>query len=418
MWNPTIDRIPRYALAGAIAGLIVFMALNPSYSRQEALPGRFTGIGEALVHVWTSALIFGMVIGLCIGCCLVLAEELGTWNLARLKRYLPISAGVGLLGGAIAGTVAQFTFSVLLIISIVMARTVGWCLMGAGAGVCVGAAYADSRKAVHGAVGGAIGGWIGGFLFDALGTATGGGSASRFVGFIAMGVAIGAAVALVEEIAKSHWVSILTGSREGRSYIISKPETTIGRNELADIPLFGDQNVGKLHAKLVRVGPGVSIIAQGGQIVTVNSTPAASAMLSDGDIIGIGSHKIRFSTKARGLVPSVQPVTPPQPIPNVPPAIPSQPSVLSIVSGPHAGQTYTLAPGSIVLGRDTNCAIQLPQDGMVSRNHARLTWDGAALRIQDLGSTNGLFVNGQRVTDAVLSLGDTVGLGQTTFKVG
>lgn len=60
----------------------------------------------------------------------------------------------------------------------------------------------------------------------------------------------------------------------------------------------------------------------------------------------------------------------------------------------------------------------MSQDGMVSRNHAKLIWDGISLRVQDLGSTNGLFVNGQRVTEAVLSVGDTVGLGQNLLRVG
>lgn len=416
MSNPTADRILRYAIAGALAGVVIFLLLNPSISREERDEQRqdFGNMGEVFLDVWVHALMIGTVTGVVIGCSLVVAQESGAWSSVRLQRYLPTALGVGLFGGAVAGTIGQFAFSLLLFVNLIIARTVGWCLMGAVAGICPGAAYADSRKAWHGALGGAIGGGLGGLLFDVIAFATQGGSASRFLGFVTMGVATGAAVALVEEIAKEHWITILTGSREGKSYIISKPETTIGRDELADIPLFGDQTVQKQHAKLVKSDGALSIVAYPGLTVTVNSVPTSSASLEDGAVIGIGSHKLRFSTKARGTVPVQQPVVPVRPASYVP----VQPSMLIVVAGPHTGQTFPLNVGSIVIGRDPACRIQLSQDGMVSRNHATLIWDGISLRVQDLGSTNGLFVNGQRVTEAVLSVGDTIGLGQSLLRVG
>lgn len=71
----------------------------------------------------------------------------------------------------------------------------------------------------------------------------------------------------------------------------------------------------------------------------------------------------------------------------------------------------------IVLGRDPNCdhALDFP---MISWHHARISRGDAGLLVEDLGSSNGTFVNGQRVLHPiVLKAGDVVGLGSFTFTV-
>jgi hypothetical protein len=71
----------------------------------------------------------------------------------------------------------------------------------------------------------------------------------------------------------------------------------------------------------------------------------------------------------------------------------------------------------VVIGRSRDCDIQLA-DGNVSRRHAELRQEGASYWIVDLGSTNGLEVNGKRVKRAKLRDGDTFVLGSTeiTFE--
>ena len=56
-------------------------------------------------------------------------------------------------------------------------------------------------------------------------------------------------------------------------------------------------------------------------------------------------------------------------------------------------------------------------DPGVSRHHAELRDVAGACRIVDLGSANGTFVNGQRVTAAPLAEGDVVGIGPATFRL-
>jgi pSer/pThr/pTyr-binding forkhead associated (FHA) protein len=69
-----------------------------------------------------------------------------------------------------------------------------------------------------------------------------------------------------------------------------------------------------------------------------------------------------------------------------------------------------LGPGSTYLGRgvENNIVLDSPQ---VSRRHARIDCAGGRCMVEDLGSTNGLFVNGRKVSRAVLSPGDRLRLG-------
>src|SRR2546423_199808 len=71
-----------------------------------------------------------------------------------------------------------------------------------------------------------------------------------------------------------------------------------------------------------------------------------------------------------------------------------------------------------VIGRGRDCDIQL-SDSNVSRRHAELRQEGASYWIVDLGSTNGIEVNGKRVKRAKLRDGDTFTLGSTdvTFSL-
>lgn len=75
--------------------------------------------------------------------------------------------------------------------------------------------------------------------------------------------------------------------------------------------------------------------------------------------------------------------------------------------------------GSTLVGRLPECDITL-DDAAVSRRHARIVHDGADYQVEDLGSTNGVRVNGQPVTRTALRSGDQVDFGgvRFTFSVG
>jgi hypothetical protein len=76
------------------------------------------------------------------------------------------------------------------------------------------------------------------------------------------------------------------------------------------------------------------------------------------------------------------------------------------------GASHEVKQPRVVIGRSRDCDIQLA-DANVSRRHAELRQEGAAYWIVDLGSTNGIEVNGRRVKRAKLNSGDTITLGST-----
>ncbi len=84
---------------------------------------------------------------------------------------------------------------------------------------------------------------------------------------------------------------------------------------------------------------------------------------------------------------------------------------LKCVVGQTQGVHYRLAPGLNVIGRCEDADIRLLDSG-VSRNHVEVVLaPGREVTINDLGSTNGTFVEGDRIESATLSPGGTVGVG-------
>jgi DNA-binding winged helix-turn-helix (wHTH) protein len=79
--------------------------------------------------------------------------------------------------------------------------------------------------------------------------------------------------------------------------------------------------------------------------------------------------------------------------------------------------SFDVPAGESVIGRDRGCAVQIDADS-VSRHHARLNVTGGAVSIEDLGSKNGTWVDGERIHGAVLLTdGTNVRLGSEIVRV-
>ncbi|MEE9392063.1 MAG: FHA domain-containing serine/threonine-protein kinase [Planctomycetota bacterium] len=88
---------------------------------------------------------------------------------------------------------------------------------------------------------------------------------------------------------------------------------------------------------------------------------------------------------------------------------------LVVTSGPDEGRRFGLRPVSRI-GRDLRLDLR-PHDPEISRHHAVLTFDGTGFTAEDLGSTNGTYVNEDRLTAKVrLKNGDTVRVGSTMMR--
>ena len=87
---------------------------------------------------------------------------------------------------------------------------------------------------------------------------------------------------------------------------------------------------------------------------------------------------------------------------------------LEFISGPLAGQTIDLAGEVTTLGSVAGNTIVL-SDPAVSRKHAGIRWNGTQYELADLGSTNGVYVNGHRIPKKALVSGDVLRVGNTEF---
>jgi ABC-2 type transport system ATP-binding protein len=138
-------------------------------------------------------------------------------------------------------------------------------------------------------------------------------------------------------------------------------------------------------------------------------------MLRAGDRIQLGATVLEVRAPAppqadnRSIAPGLQ-LTRVRNIPRVP--------MLHFRTGQRAGSEIPVGV-PVVIGRDPGVAdVILDQDTEISRRHASFSPAGAGLTVQDLGSTNGTFVNAQRITEAVaLQDGDMVQLGSTEIDV-
>lgn len=91
--------------------------------------------------------------------------------------------------------------------------------------------------------------------------------------------------------------------------------------------------------------------------------------------------------------------------------------LLVAVKGPLKGQRYTITEAGLMVGRDEDCDVVIPDAG-VSRQHARVLLHNAAVWVQDEGSRNGVFVNGKRVVrHRQLSPGAEMLIGEHAFTL-
>jgi diguanylate cyclase (GGDEF)-like protein len=88
---------------------------------------------------------------------------------------------------------------------------------------------------------------------------------------------------------------------------------------------------------------------------------------------------------------------------------------LVVIAGPRLGHRVLLGEETLDIGRGVGCGFQLDLDS-VSRLHARIRWDGGRHFIEDLRSTNGTYVNENKVKEQPLADGDRVGIGKVLLK--
>jgi pSer/pThr/pTyr-binding forkhead associated (FHA) protein len=456
-----MNRVLLSVAAAASGAFVVWLIAEP-------IPWLTTDLPPGAPVNYTSQMVLGALVGAGIGVGLGAAEGIYRGSRQQLRLWSVLGGFVGVIGGLVGIYIGQMVFGPtyafgekLSSFSAVAgfavqtaARAVGWALMGMIIGAAQGLVYGASDKLRSGLIGGLAGGAVGGFLFQVLWLILRVPEFSRAVGFVTVGGAVGLGISTAEEVLKQAWIRVLVGRNEGREYILSKPITVIGRDELADVGLFGDRSVGMKHAVIRRTERGYLLQDAGNTTGTrVNGVSVSERLLRDGDVIEIGSFRLEFHQKA-GRVPVPQPVDVPQsrpepvaapgvcpycggakdPVtgaclctvspapgastagPSVAPGRTAVQYVLVGIAGPHAGARFELTKTPMSIGREQGRDIVLA-DQTVSRRHAVIQRIGDSLLIVDEGSSNGTFVNGVRVTSQQLKPGDEVRLGSSAFRL-
>jgi serine/threonine protein kinase len=93
------------------------------------------------------------------------------------------------------------------------------------------------------------------------------------------------------------------------------------------------------------------------------------------------------------------------------------PFQLVVIMGPDKDKTFTLQEGTgYVLGRSQDAAFKL-NDMRASRHHCEIIWNGERVRLLDRGSSGGTFVNGTKVAQTFIKLGDHIKIGESVLRL-
>ena len=346
------------------------------------------------------------------------------------------SIGFGLGGGLVGALFGPDIFTTPgFSIPQMIARTVLLVPTGIFLGAAIGGTLRSVRGLISGAVGGAIAGAVAGLTFDVIGNAVSPfimlsrgmegeqeiGAVSRGITAALLGLGIGLFTAIFDRVTRVAWLRMEVGRNEGRDWPLDAAKTMIGRDERAQVPIFVDPQLPALAAVIERQGSNYILVDPGSPIgVGLNGFRLAQpTALNPEDLIQVGAVSLRFSMKAgaarRVASTPIAPIQVGQPVVSAPQ--PQMTTALSLVvmSGPMAGMRFPVS-GPLEIGREAD-GVRISYDAQASRRHARVSPGGGGLQLEDLGSTNGTLVNGQRVMMTSLRAGDSFQVGATNFRV-
>lgn len=243
-----------------------------------------------------------MLAGGLLGVVLAMVEGVHLNEPRKAFEQVSLALPVGILGGAAAGLLGQALYALMgeaaLSVWILRcgARAAGWAVAGALIGACPGVAASSRVRIQHGVIGGLAGGFAGGWLFEMLASSHGHGS--RLVALISLSVAIGAMVRLVEQARKQAWLVLVVGGPEGKEFIVSKRETTLGSHYQDDVCVAGNRGYPTREAVIVQEGRSHWLeTIQGGRAQVDGQPVAGRTLLRSGAAIRLGASELVFQLR-------------------------------------------------------------------------------------------------------------------------
>ncbi len=307
-------RVLRGLFLGGVGGFLGWLLTEFLPLPYPFAPARFEQPGAVLPLVHPASMgLLGAVLGIAIGGALGLSEGVGEGTRSRFTRTMLAFLLAGFFGGFLGLSIGQQLYGVLGgnpntaslgasdFLPQLFARALGWALIGLFMGVALGLPNLSIRRMINGAVGGGMGGFLAGAVFQVMAfTRLFGGMQSRLVGFVILGAAIGFFISLVAEALKRVWVKVLIGRNEGREHVVDQAIAYVGRDELADIPVFLDPAVPRRIASFRLTGGRYALHAESNALpILVNGQSLQPAqVLRDGDAIQFGRVTLGYFEKA------------------------------------------------------------------------------------------------------------------------
>lgn len=204
--------------------------------------------------------------------------------------------------------------------------------------------------------------------------------------------------------------------------LLREGETSLG-SAASNLVAFKGEGVQPIHASLLHDRRGlVLVVREGGSGTHLNARPVREkAIVRVGDLISIGNVLVAVKPDSDSYITSR---VPPQGAPEEPMSeqnletryrVAPPKAVLRGVSGPYFGKVIPI-PGRLAIGRGSDCDLVLDEPEM-SRRHAMVEVTPAGIWLRDLGSSNGTYVNGVQVRDAVLFTGDQIAFDRNRFLI-
>jgi len=306
------------AVFGALGGLLGWMLFGVFGDKNPSPDPAISILCISISYLDLNTLLGGALIGGMIGYFVVSVEAIRDRSVVRFARLASYGVLIAMVGGALgmyAGDRIQQVLVWLLgdiggyLIFTMIARGLGWSLLGISIGASEGIAARSLGKFSYGTLGGLLGGFAGGALFDVFyyvaRHADPGGAGTTYVfsalGLVITGACIGSLSAFVQAAFQPANVKVMRGWQEGREYPLDKPAVLIGREEHADIALFRDMKVEKKHCHIQQVSGKYYLVNNGApkEWTLVNESPIADRIeLKDGDRIQLGNIILKFQLRA------------------------------------------------------------------------------------------------------------------------
>lgn len=304
-----------YAISGLIGGMVaalIIQIFNPDNTNIQDI-----------TTAYLQSVLYTFLIGGLIGAALGAVDGFATRTLPKALAGAGIGFGVSGLTGGLSGILAEFLWNTIgedhqvMAPNLILARGLVFAIIGIGIGAGQGASSRSVKRTLNGILGGLIGGAIGGLLFDIIGQVVGlaansafgqstflPGFAARVISIALMGLFVGLAIGLVEQVSKEAWIEIVSGMLLGKQFILYDANTVMGSSPKCSITLFKDITVSEQHSAIRNENGRFVIYSLSDRPTLVNGEAISRRQLHNRDVITVGTTSFQYSERA--MVPKPQ----------------------------------------------------------------------------------------------------------------